>query len=283
MDDDDESIFYNSLLDRYAARPNDLANMCLSEFAAFYTTGGSDGPDDAVDHLPDVPDDIAGIEYAGAITLKNGLGKMKRRKRQCVIRFHKEKKEEDEKYRCLLMLYFPWQDESVDLKGNFLTYQDHYLKVRNIVLANEAKFSVKAQEIEDAYENLQLNGPPDDAWDVIAPNIGFEQAEQQAEGFVMERELPDENPLENIDVGPPCVESNALDGHSLFSKEVDKSLMSPEQYEEMMQCLNSKQRQFMTFHQDWCTRTVHALQNNQPVPQYTVFLSGPGGLGKVIS
>ena len=38
MDDDSEDIYMTSLIDRYAARPDSLDDMCLAEFAANYTT-----------------------------------------------------------------------------------------------------------------------------------------------------------------------------------------------------------------------------------------------------
>ena len=38
MDEDSEDIYQTSLIDRYAARPDQLNHMCLAEFAANYTT-----------------------------------------------------------------------------------------------------------------------------------------------------------------------------------------------------------------------------------------------------
>ena len=38
MDEDSEDIYQTSLVDRYAARPDQLNGMCLAEFAANYTT-----------------------------------------------------------------------------------------------------------------------------------------------------------------------------------------------------------------------------------------------------
>ena len=38
MDEDSEDIYQTSLIDRYVARPDQLNNMCLAEFAANYTT-----------------------------------------------------------------------------------------------------------------------------------------------------------------------------------------------------------------------------------------------------
>lgn len=55
MDIDDEDIFCMSPLGRYAARPDDLQDMSLV-FSVIYTMGGSDGPEEAADHIPDVLD-----------------------------------------------------------------------------------------------------------------------------------------------------------------------------------------------------------------------------------
>ena len=38
IQDIDEDIYQTSLIDRYAARPDQLNDMCLAEFAANYTT-----------------------------------------------------------------------------------------------------------------------------------------------------------------------------------------------------------------------------------------------------
>ena len=275
MNDDDEEIFCTSLVDRYAARPDDLHNLCLAEFAASYVSAKRASPDEP-DHISVIDQEMGQNEKI--ITLKNGLGTMRRRNRQCVIRFHQERKEGEDKYRNLLMLYLPWRDESDDLKGNFVSYQAHYQDVEIHVKTNESKFSIRAEEINEAYDNLQQNGPPDDAWDMIAPNIGFEQAEQQAEGFVIERDLPNENPFVNIDIGSEPTESD--NEKSLFSKEIDPSLMSLEQYKEMTHSLNEKQKEFISFHKDWLKKAEEAIVNSKPVPQFSVFLSGHGGVGK---
>ena len=47
LDDDDEDVFATSMIDRYAARPKVLANMCLAEFAISYdpVASGFNGDD----------------------------------------------------------------------------------------------------------------------------------------------------------------------------------------------------------------------------------------------
>ena len=41
MEDDDESVFQSNILDKYAARPNDLDNLCLAEFVSQYSINHS--------------------------------------------------------------------------------------------------------------------------------------------------------------------------------------------------------------------------------------------------
>ena len=288
MDDDDENVFYKSPLDRYAARPNSLENMSLAEFSATYTSGRMNGPEEEIDHIPDElegsdDNDIGGNnsdnEYPKVITLRNELGQMRKRKRHCIIRFHKEKKEGEEKYRNLLMLYYPWRSETIDLKGEFASFKEHYEHVKATVHANESKFSFNVEELDRAFDDLQRNGPPEDAWDDVAPNVEFQQAEQEAEGMVQERELPEEDQFQNIDLDPQS-SSRHHELHNRFKAELDKTLMNPQEYRAMMRSLNRKQREIIRIHRKWCKDSIIALKNKQTVPQYTIFLSGPGGVGK---
>ena len=159
MDDDAENIFCTSLMDRYASRPHELENMCMAEFAATYTTGGKVVLDDVNDHVPDVLDDDVDLPASSTITLLNGLGRMRKRKKHCVIRFHKEK-EGEAKYRNLLMLYYPWRDEERDLKGNFPSFEEKYSNVRDAINENEVMFTQNADEVEHAFEDLERMGPP---------------------------------------------------------------------------------------------------------------------------
>jgi len=168
MPDDDENIFRTSLLDRYSSHPHELENICLAEFAANYTTGGKEVAAD--DHVPDILDnDNADTKGSTTITLLNGLGIMRKRKREVVIRFHKEKSDGEEKYRGLLMLYHPWRNEEQDIMHHHASYEEHYTNVKD---------SMDANEIERAFDDLDRFGPPEHAWDAVAPGAEHEQAQQ---------------------------------------------------------------------------------------------------------
>lgn len=58
MEDESQDICQTSLLDRYAARPDNLSSLCLAEFAANYTThSGQELPDDETSDALPTPED----------------------------------------------------------------------------------------------------------------------------------------------------------------------------------------------------------------------------------
>ncbi|XP_078621306.1 uncharacterized protein LOC144887780 [Branchiostoma floridae x Branchiostoma japonicum] len=294
MTDEDDNIFCTSLTDRYESRPNILKDMSLIEFAATYKTGGQDVPDEVFDHIPDVrhscddqdatcsgeTDEEDDKRYPPVITLLNDMGQMRKRKRHCIVRFHKEKTDGEERYRNLLMLYYPWRHEDVDLKAGFSSFKDHYDSVKDTVHVNEAKFSVHAEVIEEAYENLQRNGPPEDVWDSVAPNVEYQQAEQIAEGTTTQNDLPEENDRDNIDLAPHRNTNDHSELYRRFSTDLNTTSLTSSTYRSMMRSLNAAQMEVVRVHRKWCKDSIYALQHDQPVPQYTLFLSGPGGVGK---
>ena len=133
LDDDDENVYCKNIIDRYAARPQNLEDMSLAEFAALYTykrectndvaqcedymSGGSDAELQSDNDLP----------HDNVITLQNGLGSMRKRKKKAVIRWHNFnlEKEPEKHFRSRIMLFLPWRDED-KLCGNFKSYSDRY-------------------------------------------------------------------------------------------------------------------------------------------------------------
>ncbi|XP_078603870.1 uncharacterized protein LOC144877700 [Branchiostoma floridae x Branchiostoma japonicum] len=290
MADDQEDIFCTSLQDRYASRPAALKDMCLLEFAATYNPAKDNISTDISDHNPD-HDELQNYEGdtgdvtcqprgPPVITLHNGLGKMKKRKKHCIVRFHKEKREGEERYRNMLMLYLPWKDEDVDLKRHFRSFKEHFDQVKDIVQTNESKFSVNATQVEQACEDLERMGPMDDMWNDVAPNVEFLQSEQLAEGSVKDRDLPMEDQFENVDLSNDSTRSNCSEICARFKAEADKTLLTSEEYRAMMRSLTHKQLEVVMYHRQWCKKAIFALKHKHTMPQYTIFLSGPGGVGK---
>ena len=102
MEDDDTDVFNKSLIDRYQHRPRELQSTCLAEFAATLVTNYKHDDDSEFDALPSET-------MSKTIQLTDGFGKMNRRRREAVIRFHKCNKdiEPSNWYRAKLMLYYP--------------------------------------------------------------------------------------------------------------------------------------------------------------------------------
>ena len=185
MEDESEDIFQTSLIDRYAARPDTLSDLCLAEFAANYTTvSGQELPDgDTSDALP--PPEDEDNRKCQRIELNNGLGHMYKRRREAIIRFHRFncEKEASKVYRSKLMLYLPWRNENADLLGGYPDFRSYYEDKCDDILANEQKFSHNATLINDAMDDLTQHGPPQHAWDQVAPGASEQQARDQAEGI----------------------------------------------------------------------------------------------------
>ena len=55
MEDDDDIVFATSLIDRYAARPDELQYMCLATFAVNYDVASSSP---SLEHNEDINIDI---------------------------------------------------------------------------------------------------------------------------------------------------------------------------------------------------------------------------------
>ncbi|CAB4011986.1 Hypothetical predicted protein [Paramuricea clavata] len=261
MDDNDEDIFCTSLLDRYASRPNELENMSFAEFAATYTTDCKESDHESIDDNSTIQQSVS-----STIKLKNGLGSMRKRKRHCVIRFHKEKSEE-EKYRNLIMLYYPWRNEDINLKANFESFKEHFQHIQAIIRSNEAMFSQNADENARAYDDLERWGPPENIWDTVAPNAEYQQAQQQDQGTVTEREIGRDNePNENVDLVSNSTTANRSEPHERYSAQLGKTLMTVQEYRAMMRSLNKQQLQVLKIHPKWCKDTIIALKHDLPSP-----------------
>ncbi|CAI9733026.1 Hypothetical predicted protein [Octopus vulgaris] len=76
-------------------------------------------------------------------------------------------------------------------------------------------FSVNADELDRAYDDLKRMSPPEDAWDAVAPNVEFQHAEEENEGVVQEKELLQEDQLRNVDLAPE-VSGNRSELHVRF-------------------------------------------------------------------
>ena len=87
MEDDDDNVFATSLIDRCAARPNELQNMCLTIFAVTCDVASSypslEQNEDINIDMGDMHND--NCENLKQIVLKDGLGQMRKRKQESIL------------------------------------------------------------------------------------------------------------------------------------------------------------------------------------------------------
>ena len=285
LDDDNEDVYCKNIIDRYAARPKHCEDMCLAQFAASYTYNRHISQDEnefAHELDSDIPDDSDEITHTNVIKLQNGLGQMKKRKRKAVIRWHNFniEKEPEKHYRSRIMLFLPWRREE-KLRGNYMSYEDRYNDEIDQIKATEKMFIHQEDEINSAFEHLQAAGPPQAAWDNIAP--GAEEAEELAhqEGISDERPMAEEDIQHHINqIVNDWPQSHNESLNTKYTKEARKELLSPREYNKCMRQLNTEQKTMVMYHRKWCKETVIALKQHKPVKPYHVFLSGSGGVGK---
>ena len=84
----------------------------------------------------------------------------------CVKQF-RQNTEPEKYYHSWLILYLPWHNED-ELLGRYSTYKEHYVEVCHIVEHNAEEFHLHSEEMDSTIND---NGPPEMAWDAIAPTI----------------------------------------------------------------------------------------------------------------
>ena len=89
MDDDNTNVFATSIIDRYAARANNLKEMCLASFAVnydvFIETDDFNLNDDTQKFTND--EIQKGTQnYSNKIYLHRGLGTMRKCKKEAILR-----------------------------------------------------------------------------------------------------------------------------------------------------------------------------------------------------
>ncbi|VDI08177.1 Hypothetical predicted protein [Mytilus galloprovincialis] len=179
-EDEDEDVYQTSILDRYAARPTKLENLCLAKFSIWYTY---DNSKKKVKVVRMILNQLKTYTASRTITLKNELGQMRKTRKPAILKYHKysELKEKEDYCYSQLLLYMPWRNEHEDL-NKFDMYEELYDNVFDIIDSNRQDLEHHADIIEEALDQFESVGPPEHSWDTIAPQVEQENAEQSKEG-----------------------------------------------------------------------------------------------------
>ena len=136
LHDDDEDVFATSLIDRYAARPCALQNICLATFAVMYDVIQSSTMTGETQDV-NTEQDMQNTENAHALTkmkLQKGLGVIRQRKQQAILhrRRYKIHTEPEKYYHSKLLLYYSWNEEH-DIISTYQSYHDSYMSKQDII------------------------------------------------------------------------------------------------------------------------------------------------------
>jgi hypothetical protein len=267
-------VMSDNKLKRYSKRPKQLVNYCLADYISELEVIYPDGQNDYRDKeeqdnekTAEMSDDECFGDSETILTLKNGI-KIKRCHKKIIryVRFN-QKTDEENHYREKMLLFHPWRNEETDLLGNFSTYKEHYESMKHMIDHKCATYEHHADELELARDLAEAEY---DAFDEIAPST------QQIEGDDAEEE-----PVESeqfIYFNPDRIEHREYDigteiGCYVATPQIDvnENILSDIEYRKLLQCLNSKQKQFYN-------HVIHWIKTKD-APLY-VFLSGGAGVGK---
>ena len=289
MNDDDDDVFATNLIDRYASRPQSLNNIYLATFAVNYevqstmTSMNTMDSDSDIEQLEDL--NTGQNEYSDIhiqkITLKNGLGSMKKRKQEAILRTprYKVHNNAEKYYHSKLLLYYPWTNEEELLTG-FNSYQGSYVAKKHIIQPNAQHFNDDCQLFDLSLEDVE-NEIPQSVWDLTSPSIAQDDANTSNEGYGTIQKLTEEQ----VNDTDKALDANNHDKQhhqlaQLYEKAARHHDMTFHEYCLQIRCLNTEQCHIVMFNRAWCKSYIHAMKKKEKLNGYRIFLSGPGGTGK---
>ena len=276
LDPDSTDIYVKGLPEKFAARPNSLNNMCFADFSVSYSPSYETISEHTDDTLP--PQQIDSRKRLPRIVLKHKMGTMTKRSRRAILRYHKHspEKEPEKHYHSLIMLFFPWRNEALDIKSNCETYEQSYNLKKDVILGNKSKFEHFSDEMQQQMVRmLNEQAAPESAWDRVAAEVQHEQELSILEGSVPDPHFGILYPENFENLVQSSQESHSAPSAASFDVGPRLNLESDAKFSEMVQSLNKEQRYIFQFVLDWCCQSAV-----MPTPPFHLFVSGPGGTGK---
>ena len=149
-DEEEEDVFATSIIDRHAARPPILVNMCLATFAVNYNVAQANNELKEVQETDDNElSETEEYDTCTKITLKDGLGYMHKRKQEAIlcVRRYKLQTEPQKYYHSKLILFYPWKNED-DLITGFNSYMESYIDKQDVIHKNAKSFNEDCERFD---------------------------------------------------------------------------------------------------------------------------------------
>jgi hypothetical protein len=275
MEADDEDIYLPSILDKYSARPNSLEDITLATFASNYVPARHKVESEA-DTEHDMASEVETDLLATAITLKKDLGKMRKRKSPCIIRYHYISKDNDAEqyYHRLLLMYMSWRDEN-ELKHEDSSYESKFLEVKDTVVPHIQQFEPFHEDVENVLNNFDPDDIQGDIWNAMASEMERERADAHQASSHRDYALLDPDTLEHRDV--PETQTQRRRPYALHTT---TTYAADTEYYAMVASLNTEQLCLCQYILKWATDTrLASITGTSPGP-FHIFLSGGAGVGK---
>ena len=232
---EDEPIFHNSIHNYYELRPLDSegedkywSKICLADFVANYN-----------------------LDYAkqtkNSIKLQDGKNHISKRQRPCVIRYFLKYENDEEFFRALLILFYPYRYEIRDIHSHDV--KELYQANKIIIDANRMKYE-KFNSLVEKVEQVEAEEIPD------------EMEEDFSEYF--EEETTRKEDIEDFE------KNIKKDAKKILRNCGALQLMDEDQYLETIQMLNIQQRKIFD---DF----VHRLYDSPEDDPFYLYIGGNAG------
>ncbi|XP_048238649.1 uncharacterized protein LOC124112461 [Haliotis rufescens] len=259
---DDEDLFVASTHDKYASRPYILEDICLAEFSTTYTNGQRRNEEEEETEQPEIDMNLANA----TITLQNNLGKLRKRKRPSILRYHFVSREKDSEcyYHIFLLMYFPWSEEE-SLRHRDGTYESRFKEVQDTICDTIQKYEPFSAEVEDVVQNFDPNEADEDIWNFYG---------ERERDILENSDMPDPN---YAALDPDNIDQQPEDrSHEPYETERNISMLPDIDFFSLISTLNRKQKMLFQFIYEWAVHIKHG-STSRP---FHIFLSGEGATGK---
>ena len=283
LHDDDENVFVTCLINRYAARPISLQNMCLATFTVTYDVIQSATKTEKTDGIHDKEEEMQNTGNDDSVTrmkLQKGLGIIRKRKQEAILqtRRYKIHTEPEKYYHAKLLLYYPWNNED-DIILPFTTYHKSYISKQDIIHENAKRFNGDCIAFDLDLQDLE-NKIPQSVWEMVAPNIVQDDRKPHVQGFST---LQNEQQEKEDTIDTVCDNNirNKRDKLSmLYATAAKRQDMNFQDYCRHVGTLNKDQCHIVMYNRTWCKSYINTLRHGKKQEGCRIFLSGPGRTGK---
>jgi hypothetical protein len=250
LDSNSTDIAARGLLDHYIQRPDEVEDISLAEFAAWYTYSSRKSKaldleieDEDVVEVKEVKEPDEQVELPKFMRLKDKTGYIRKRKTERIIRFRRYGEKEDPENYCReqIMLYHPWRNEdleisNIDHREKFRILQDQIRDVRKKFNSLEVELSNVGVDSDDSSE--------DEVDEEYAAMGGYEE-----KADIMQEIFQDRNDVHAERIPVPLMMDDNL-------------------YYSLIQSLNTRQEQYLC-------HVIEALHNERNLTEFVY-----GGAGK---